>query len=433
MQSIPSVPAGPFTPTGGNQSITLIIETLRTTRKTNVRASVYCTFSPTIGSTTGGIELRKVGEVANDTAVDTVTFVVSNDDVTISGGQPMYTQPLEINAAQPLEYYPAPAFSRGCAFDGRTFVIGYDNAIWFSEQRVDGFGAPFNPFLRIIMPTTARVISLVPMDARLLILCSDGTAWTVPSGGLPNDTITTGSIPQPEQLPFTVGSYGAALMLPIGAIFAAEAGGWLMDRGLSQQFIGSAVLDELSNNVRIIDICVDYMQRVYLTVGVNGQGGTAQTVLVYDLVSACWYTWTAPAFPVVACSWKGRYVFADSTTPGRVWLLDKDDDSTFTDDGAPISTAVALSSMSFGGPNGYINLWGGQFFGQYKGPHLVNVSFTYDNDDTPAQTFVQPVGTDPGIYRWEFRQDREKMAAVAVTFEDSFTWPTLATIVSHAP
>ena len=432
IQSIPSRVIADIALGAGNKTLTSAWSTLRTSTKTNVRISYYRTFSPTPGGNTPGVELRKVGEVMNNPGVDQVEFTDTFSDAVVSSGQEMYTQPLILSAPQPLEYFPAPPHSRSITFDGRTFVIGYDNAIWFSEQRAEGFGAPFNPELRIIMPTTATVLALVPMDARLLILCADGTAWTVPSGGLPNATLTTGSIPQPEQLPFTVGSEGAALMLPIGAIFGAKAGAWMMDRGLSAQFVGAGVQDELSGTAQILDICVDDAQRVYFTLGQDGLGGTLSRMLVYDLVVGCWYTWDAPTEPVVACSWKGRYVFADTAVPANVWLLDKDDATSFTDDGAAIITTVALSSLSFAGPNGYMLLWGGEFFGQYKGSHLIKTSFTFDNADVPAQVFTQPVGTDPDIYRWDVRQDRTKMAAVAVTFEDSFDWPTIASIASHA-
>ena len=431
---IDSIPSSTYTATltGGNLTAVISFTTLRTTAKENVRVSVYRTFSPT-GNTTPGLELRKVGEVMNNTGADSVTFTDDVADAVVAVGSEMYTQPLILTAPQPLDHYPAPPFSRGIAADGRTFVIGWDGAIWFSEQRVDGFGAPFNPELRVTMPTTSPPLSLVPMDARIVILCEDGTAWTIPIGGLPNATLTTGSIPQPEQLPSTVGTTGAGLMLPVGAIFGANEGAWLMDRGLSMEFIGAGIMDELGGLNQVVDICVDQMQRVYLTVGIFGEGGTSNRVLVYDLVVGCWYTWDAPISPVVACSWKGRYVFADGQTGSNVWLLDKDEDSTFTDDGTQIITTVALSSMSFGGPNGFMSLWGGQFFGQYKGSHLVAVTFTFDNDVAPEQTFTQPVGVDPGTYRWEFRQDRRKEAAVAVTFADSFDWPTLTSILGHSP
>ncbi len=433
VESIPST-TYTATPTGGaNLTANISFTTLRATTKQNVRISVYRTFSPTLTGTTPGIELRKVGEVLNNPAADSVTFVDGNADTIVAVGQPMYTQPLILSAPQPLDYFPAPAFSRGIAFDGRTFVIGYDNAIWFSLQRVDGHGSPFNPALRIILPTTARALNIVPMDARLVILCADGTVWTVPSGNLPNATITSGSIPQPEQLPFTVGTTGAALMLPVGAIFAAEVGAWLMDRSLSAEFIGSPVIDELtdSDNLTVLDICVDREQRVYFTVGIAGEGGTSTRILVYDLIVAAWYTWDAPIGPVVAASWKGRYVFADPDS--QVWLLDKDGATTYTDNGAGIITTVALSSNAFAGTNGFQRLWGTEFFGQFKDSHLIKVSYTYDNATTPAEVWTQPVGVDPGIYRWEVRQEEQKMAAVAVTFQDDFTWPTIATLMSHTP
>lgn len=433
VQSPPSIPFGPVTAAGGAPFITVVASTLRVTAKTGVRIAFYATFSPTF-TATPGIILNKVGEAANSTAADSVTFEVDGPDTFIVAGQPMYTQPLDVNNPRALDYTSAPAFSRGITFDGRTFVIGYDGAIWFSQQRIEGQGSPFNPELRIVMPTTAPPVNIVPMDARLLILCADGTAWTVPSGGLPNATLTSGTIPQPEQLPFTVGTQGAALMLPVGALFAATKGAWLMDRGLNSTFIGAPVEDEIANGLEVLDICVDDWQRVYITLGVAGSGGTSQRMVVFDLICNAWATWDAPIAPVCAASWQGRYVFADpSSGSSRVWILDDDEATDFTDDGAAVIRTVELSSMSFGGPNGYESMWGMQFFGEYKAPHLALVGFTYDNADAADQTFTQPVGVDPGIYRWEVRQDKQKQAAVAVSIADSFDWPTLTTITAVLP
>lgn len=406
--------------------VTLTIACDRTTTKPNITFGVYRTFSPTLTGTTPGVILRRVGSVANNLFADTVSFVDTVSDASAAVGQSCYSQPLDISAPVALDFFPFPAFSKAIVCDARMFVIGYDKAIWFSFEKVEGQGLATNPLFRIVLPTQAEPIDIVALDTRLVIFCDDGTEWTADMGNLPNATLTLGAIPKVLQVPATVGTTASALLIPEGAIHAADSGVWIMDRSIQQKFIGGPVLDEVNALTQVTGIAVDKNQRVYFTLATSG--APIATVLVFDLIAACWYVWTLPAAPVAMTTWKGEIAFAAAS--GVVRVMDPEVASSFTDDGAAIDYHINISSMGFGGPSGWQRLWGETIFGQWKGPHLLSVAFTYDNAPSASETFTMPVGVDPSTYRFQVRQTQQKNIAVEIDLASSFTWPTLATIQS---
>ncbi len=411
----------------GDGSFTLVIENLRTTTKANVYIAIYRTFSPTF-TDTSGIQLRRVGVAANVPTANTVTFVDTISDQNASTGQDCYSQPLDTSAGVALDYFAPPAFSKGAAFDGRAWVIGYDGAIWFSFAKVESLGFAFNPYFRILLPTTATPVDIAPLDSRLAVFCDDGTVWSIPSGNLPNPTLTTGALPTPEQIPATAGATSASLLTPSGVVYGAVSGAWLMDRGMSSRFIGAPVVDEISADVQVTDIYVDTYQRVYFTLGTDGDVGTLSTVLVFDLISNCWYKWEMPSTSLASTVWKGRFAFADAF--GVVRVMDPDESTSFTDDGAAILSEYELASVSFASVNGYESCWQVQFYGQWKGSHQLVIDLDYDQSDVVEETFTQPVGEDPGVYRFEVMPRRIDCQAIGMTFSDAFSFPILGTLAS---
>jgi hypothetical protein len=404
---------GPLT----NTSTTSTIASNRTTTHAYAVCEVYRTFDAT-GGTTEGTELRKVGEVANNVAADTLTFVDTMSDAVAADGEGCYAQVLEDNPA--LDHMPAPAFAQGCTAGLRAAVVGYDNAIWWSGERVEGEALWFNTSLRSVLPTDDEILSCVPMDGRLVVQCRR-SLWALPYGNLPNANLTAGSLPTPEELPFTTGTTGPAFVLPMGAAYSAEGGLWLTDRGLSQRFIGAPVMDDIAPGSAAADMCVDIDQRLYVVLPNNPR------MPVFDMISQAWTIFRPDNDPLVCCTWRGRLCYADSTS--NVWTLDDPATSTFLDGGvSPYVFTVSLSSMGFGGASGWQRLWGEEIFGTWDGPHVLTAAFTFDNEGSASQALTMPVGANPDTYRYQFRQEKQKCIAVEIDFSDGGAWPDLGTI-----
>ncbi len=416
-QSAPSEPRQ--VPVNIYNQFTFTISNLRTTLKGGVSIVGYRTFSPTLTGTTAGVELRRVGSVTNSPTADSSTFDDTMSDQAVAVGQLLYTQPLNTNAPVALEFFPPPAFSKGVSFGDRQFVIGYDRAIWFSFQKTEGLGYAFNPFFRILLPTAANPVDIVPLDGRMAVFCDDGTQWSFPAAGLPNATLTQGAIPTPEQVPATAGATSSAVLTPLGALFGAITGPWLMDRGLQSKFIGAPVVDEVDATNQIVAINTDAYQRVYFAIGANGNLGTDSTVLVYDLISNCWYVWELPENVYATATWKGRFAFVDGAAV--VHVMNTDESTDFTDDGDAILSIYEMAPVDFAGNvNGYESVWQVQYLGQYFGPHTMTIQIKYDISTSVSETFTQAVTTNPGVYRYEFMPTKIDCQAIALTFSDSF-------------
>lgn len=427
---IRSAPSAPLTKVLGlsDNMITLVYATNRTTTRAGMVLEIYRTFSPT-SNTSPGVELRKVGETPNNPGADTITFVDLTSDAVAATGQECYAQVL--TDSPELDHGPAPAFSSGCTFQLRTLLIGWDGAIWVGSERVEGEVPWFNSLLRIVLPTTDTPLSLTPIDTRVVIRCAE-SLWVISATGFPNANLTAGSLPTPEQLPFTTGAIGPSLATPAGAIYAADRGIWQMDRALSQQFIGAGVLDETDSASLPTGLAVDDNQRVYVAMSTDGRplsSSGLRELLVFDLITGSWLIWTPATVPAFLTTWRGRLALVDFDNC-QAWVADDPETSSYTDGGAAVNTSVAISSMGFGGASAWQRLWGTELFGTWEGAHRLLVDYTYDNNASASETLAMPAGVDPAPYRFEARQELQKNIAVAITISDSFIWPTLANVVA---
>jgi len=361
----------------------------------------------------------KVGEIMNNAGVDTVTFIDALSDSDARIGQPLYSQFLDLSAPAALDYFEAPAFRGGCFFNQRAWVIGYDNALWFSMEKVDGHAIAWNPQLRITLPTNDRMLSVFPMDTRIVLLCAH-SVWSIDGGNLPNANLSSGAIPTPVQFPLPTGALGPGFVTPIGTMYSAKSGIWALDRSLASQYVGAAVQDEVGAGVaQITSAVVDNAQRLYLTLSTKGNviGSEAiSTLIVYDLITDAWYTWTMPASPLLATVWQGQYTFTD--TNGNVWTLDDALTSSYTDNGSSIPSSFTIAPIALTSVNGYQAIWQVQFFGIWKGSHTLTVSVMYDGSATVNETFPNTVSSDPGVYRYEFLPKQTDCQNLSLKFAD---------------
>jgi len=411
---------------GADTQVTLTLSTDRTTIKTGSFIEIYRTFSPTLTGTTAGVILRKVGQVANDPTVDTVTFVDKLSDADASVGEECYSQVLGQSPA--VARYSAPAFSSGVTGLGRAFVVGYDNAVWFSGEKVDGEGLWWNPLFRIVVPTADKLLRAIVMDTRLIMIC-EHSLWGVPLGNLPNANLTAGEVPTAEQVPFTTGATGPAIMTPLGAVYGAPSGIWSMDRGLESKFAGAPVLDEVSSSARPTGIAVDSSQRLHFTMSTDGlprSGSALAETLVYDLVSGCWYKWQPPTTPAFATSWRGQYAYVDFEST-QVWMEDDPKTSTYSDNGQAIISSFTIASLNFDNVNGYRCVWQMQIFGEWKGPHMLSVAVAYDDKGTVVESWLKQVGHDfdAGAERYDIMPSQIDQQSMRITVADSFAYPAI--------
>jgi hypothetical protein len=384
-------PVGPpvtFAMSAGSTKLTFTGYNIHVSNKQFLMVAVYRTIwdstngvqSTTYRKVTGSLVAGTYGGpvIYNNDSSNTFTFVDTMSDAAASLNEPLYTD------SGMLDRHPAPAFSTGTKAFNRAFVVGYDNAIWFSGEKTEGDSYWFSPAQRIVLPTHERVTAIRQLDNFLLVLCEGSSVFSVASGPFP-DATGAGSVPSPVLLPFTNGCPGGhAEPTSDGIMYAATQGGiWMITRDLRNVYVGAPVEDTTASG--IVGSASDDKQRVSF---VNANDGTQA---VYDQVTGIWSTWTSDAFdvdgigvcPIV--SHKGRFALVTSVPS----IIARQSLGSYTDWGQSITTTMITAFISFGSVRGYKRVWGVQLQGERLGDADISAQVRSDYDaNTVVETFL---------------------------------------------
>jgi hypothetical protein len=303
-----------------------------------------------------------------------------------------------------LQRFPAPAQSQGfSSWKGRDWVVGYDGAIWMSDEKQEGDSIWWHPAFRYTAFGDDKPVAVCGMDDYMLVFCSR-SIWYIPAATFPDATGRNGTLPTPVQLPFQNGGTGFAKAIRAGVAYSSTAGGcWLMTRDLRNVWLSQPVRDSMG---AITGMAINSDQRLAVTT-VTG------SVFVYDQVTEGWWEWTMQAVPVAPAVFGGELAILDLggytmlQTPGV--FLDNRGGSTF-----PIVPDITFSSLNFGTVRAFKCLWAMQIVGEYKGPHRLNVIMTYPDDDH-GPTVFGPWTPDPAkLYIFEVNPMFEEASSYGV-------------------
>jgi len=390
-RSAPSIIGQKVTLGGSDHEVTLAIPTLRATRRTNVTVEIYET--PVNGD---GTVYYLIGSVLNNPAVDRVTFTDSGVDADIVGGEPLYTNGGILDNIAP------PPCKTMAKHRGRLLIGGVDNdpqAVWFSKNVGPGFGVSFSDGLvSRLNQTTEMVTALGSMDAYAVAFTA-GTTWA--SGNdYPDDTGQQGVLSFQQYSESTgVARAGLAGRTDQGMLVYASnpKGAWRLSRGVTYDYVGSAIEDDMATVSPVAVIAVGGFNQVRFVAGT--------TVLVYETLYGTWATWTyahTPAPFVDATVWQGQVAYLCSD--GTVVL---ESQAVLDDNGLPDSVqhVVAFAGFNFAGIAGFARLFGTQLTGRLFGVAGFTMTFTqaFDGVSIPNKAMVYTgaeaalnVEVDPG-------------------------------------
>ena len=290
-----------------------------------------------------------------------------------------------------LPRFPAPAFSNGVgSWKNREWLIGYDSAIWMSGEKTEGDAIWFNPAFRFILPTDDEPLALAPVEDYLIVFCAR-SVWYIPATTFPDATGSNGTLPTPVQLPFPNGSLnGFACPIRDGAAYDSTAGGlWMVTRNLENVWLGEPVKDTLTGV--ITGLTLDARQRLVV------QQAGSRIACVYDRVPQAWYEWNLPTQGLLLATFNGEAVYQDSTNINICTPTAATDLVNGVTSG--IAMDVTLAPLNIGNVRGLKRVWEFQGVGEYKGPHRINVTLDYPEDDQPETTYkpFTPVAGKPYI------------------------------------
>jgi hypothetical protein len=402
----------------GKNAIVLNGYNMTVTQRPRVTIAIYRTFM------TNGVmsqQLRKVSTdltpLLNDPTTATWTFTDTMSDENCSIQEPFYGA-LDPNAPSILFHDPCPAFSTGCVFQNRLFVVGDDGMIHYSNEKVKGDALSFPGELFIQMPTSDPITNLVGLDNRLLIMCQN-SMWFMNGSGWPDANGQNGSLQVPQKLPFTNGSTGFAKLVKEGVMYASSMGGcWLVTRELTNTQVGSRAIDDFSGQL-ISGIDVDANQRAFVSVSNSPQ------VNVWDPVAGIWSLFsTLPTsvtdipvgYATIITIWQNALVYYD----GDVKFWKQSAENYFDDVSSPIVTTLQILPVHFRGVKNLKRVWKIQFAGEYVGDHDLQVVIDYDDYGRQIQTTYNLTPNAAYPYLYELPPTVEMCSSMAFTFRDSF-------------
>lgn len=325
-----------------------------------------------------------------------------------------------------LPRFPAPAHRGGCVWQNRPWLIGYDNALWFGGELVEGQGEWFNPGFRVPTPTNEEITAVAPMDGFLLVFCSN-SVWYYPGGApLPDATGQNGTIQPLIRLPFEMGcANGHTSVIREGCIYDSSNGGvWMITRALDNTWVGQRAQDDLAPNVIGMTIAGNFV--------VVNVAASENYVMAYDTNLGAWSKWILPTNGAVIGATFGNLVAAEN---GKVWVQKPgtwDDVDTIVGVSHYVPLSFIVAPVHIGGVRSWKRTWAIQLEGETFDPSSMTVVLVYGDYDTPSHTY-QPVALVAGPLEEEYRPTKQLASSVQIGVADSQPLTRIATIEALAP
>lgn len=382
--------------------VTVAPPTLRLTGRTNVVIEIYR------GARGIFDDLRKVGTVANNVAVDNAVFVDTVPDTTQAGGEPLYT------SGGVIENDTHPGFIAICIAQNRMWGIPSDDpqSVWYSKEFVVGQGLGWSEDQIIdVRDERGPLRGLAVIDNKPIAWKDD--ALNVCLGTGPNVLGQGGSyVFEVSSRGFGSSNAMALCETKDGAMFVStsqRAGIFLLDRSLSAQYVGAPVQRYVSD---VIVAGVYYSKlnqaRFYTTSG---------RTLVYDLINQQWSTFTSqPCYAAV--SWNGVPVYVN-VIASHV-LYEKLNGTVYTEDGSAYTSRYGFPWLQVNQIKGYERFFRVQPVGQRMAALTGATMALYKNFDESTPLIVANFADTGTVLQQELRYSA-KLGAMKLIIEDAST------------
>ncbi len=411
-RSTPS-PAISVTVSGLNNTVNLVIPTLRLTSKTSVRIVIYrwsaaqpefhqINWIPTIQD--------HPADPLNDPTVDSVTFQDQRPDAAFTADPLIYTTGGVLDDSAP------PAASASVVVKNRLWLLDAEdmNLLWFSKPLIEAAPIEMSDLQTIyVAPNnnsqntgTDKLTSLGQMDDKLIIFGRNSIRYLVGNG--PDSTGANSDYGDPLLVSSTVGCVNpqSIVSTPDGLVFQSAQGLWLLNRNLETSYIGAPV--EQYNNANVLSgATVPSTTQVRFILD-NGKQ------LMYDYYLQRWGTFTGTPY-IAGTVYLGYHTVLDAA--GNVY---QETPGVYQDGANPVL-------MSF--TPGWLKLIALQelervhhFFllMTYYSAHQLQITVAYDYDNTVAQTTtIVPSGST--VDQWRIFLNRQKCEAMLINIQEQFT------------
>lgn len=370
-RSAPSFPVG-VTLAGANDSVDLVIPTLRLTYKTDVQIVIY-------RWSTAQQSYHRItspsSPLLNDPTVDTVLYTDTVTDASIA------TAPLIYTTGGVLENIAFPATRSLATFKNRLMVLSAEDRDVVACSKITFQDEPVQPTDLItifVNPSSGSQQNTGPstiisaMDDKFLIFKENNMFYIVGDG--PNNLGQNNTFSEPTYIPSTVGcdNQKSLVLIPQGMMFQSNKGIWLLNRALGTQYIGADVQESGLTQITSA-IAVPNSNDVRFTLSDN-------TALTYNYYFDRWAQFSnIPA--ISSCIYNDLHTYL---TPSSI--VRQETPGEYTDGTSPVLISFTTAWLNLAGLQGLERMYYMYLIGQYKSPHKLIVNVGYDYEDSPTQS-----------------------------------------------
>ena len=383
-RSAPSVPvAVTTTGSGSSGSITLVIPTLRLTYKSNVRIVIY---RWSVAQQNYYQVTSITNPVANNSAVDSVTYVDTLADNFILGNNIIYTTGGVVEDIAP------PASTTQALFANRLFLVDAEdqNLLWYSKQVIENTPVEMSDLFTIYVPptgpqgTTGTITALSAMDDKLIIF-KNSTIFYITGQGPDN----TGANNDFSEAVFVTSAVGCSnqrsiVTTPNGLMFQTGQGIWMLGRDLAVTYIGAPV--EAYNSYSVVSaIAVPNTTQVRFSLS-NG------VKLMYDYFYGKWGTFDGVG-TVSSTSYLSRE--ASLNAYGQVW---HETPGVYIDGQNPVNMSLTTGWLNMAGLQGFERAYFMYLIANYKSPHNLSITVAYDYNSSKIDSYAITPDNFSGVW-----------------------------------
>lgn len=392
-RSSPSIPV-PVTTTGSGTvgTVAISVPTIRLTYKVEnpVKIVIYRWSEATqVYNQVTSI----TAPVLNQTNVDSVVFVDTLPDASISGNNILYTTGGVVPDVN------GPSTDVMTIFDTRIAAIDNEdrNKIWISKQVIENTPIEFSSFFTIYVApnigtvsTTGPLKTMSPMDDKLILFKKQAIYYI--NGVGPNNLGTTstgcslGNYSQPTFVTAVVGctNQKSIVLIPSGLMFQSDKGIWLLSRDLQTSYIGSPV-EGFNGSVVTSANVIPETNYVLFTLNTG-------EMLMYDYYYGQWGVFKgAPA--TSSTIYGGLHTILTpygsilQETPGK-----------YLDNTTPVLLSFKTGWNNLASLQGYERFRDMYILAKYLSPHKLLIQVAYDyNESILNQTLIAPRNFSPSI------------------------------------
>ncbi len=280
-------------------------------------------------------------------------------------------------------------------------IAGYPNVVWPSKLRTDGELPAFHDGLPFSLPATGGDITALAFSNNTLIVFKETAIYAMPGDGL--DNLGGGqNFGPPQLISSDVGAVSADVVAVTqdGIFFQSSKGWYLLNRGLSTQYVGAAVEDYNTDTFTAVHVLEQQHQiRCFST----------SRVLTYDYLVGQWSEWEIVGSH--ATLYNGTYHYCSSSAAYS-------EASTYT--GVDYSLQVKTAPIKLDGLWGYQRVRWFAVIGEYRSAHDLKVELFKDYEASAFQTKTWTVSptTVANAEVVEHKPSQQKYATLSVRLTD---------------